>query len=76
MESSKTTNKGQVVIPKKFRKKFGIKPGTKVAFAEKNGELVIRVMDRKYFEKFAGILKGGGDVLGELVKEKAREREL
>ena len=76
METSITTNKGQVVVPKKLRRKYGIRRGVKVAFIEKNGELVIKAMDKAYFESFAGILKGDGDPIAELMKEKAIEREL
>jgi len=76
METSKMTNKGQIVVPKKLRRKYRFKPGIKVAFIEKNGELIIKVMDKAYIESFTGILKGGGSVLKELMKEKAREREL
>jgi len=74
MKTSITTSKGQVVIPRKLRRKYGIKPGTKVAFHDKNGEIVIKALTKEYFESFAGFLKG--DVLGELMKEKRKEREL
>ncbi len=74
METSVTTSKGQVVIPKKFREKLGIKPGTRVAFIDRNGEIVLKALTKEYFLSFAGILKG--DVLGELMKEKAKEKEL
>ena len=74
METSITTNKGQIVIPKAYRKKFGIKPGTKIGFIEKDGNLIIKALNKEYFESMAGWLKG--DVLGELMKEKEKEREL
>ncbi len=73
METSITTTKGQVVIPGRLRKKYGIKPGTKVAFIEKDGEIIMRALTKDYFDSFAGILKG--DVIGELMKEKRKERE-
>ena len=41
MESSIVTTKGQVVIPAKIRRKYGIKIGTKIQFEEKNGEIII-----------------------------------
>mgnify|MGYP001619357431 FL=1 len=75
METSITTNKGQIVIPKLYRKKFGIKPGTKVGFIERDGNLIIRALNKEFFEGFAGILKGEGDVIAELMKEKSREKE-
>ncbi|MBI2966708.1 MAG: AbrB/MazE/SpoVT family DNA-binding domain-containing protein [Bacteroidetes bacterium] len=76
METSITTNKGQIVIPKRIRRKYGIKPGTKIAIIEKNGEIILKAMTKEYFESFAGILKGEGSILEELMKEKAIEREL
>ena len=76
METSVTTNKGQIVIPKKYRKKYGIKPGTKIGFVEKDGNLIIRAINKDFFESFAGILKGEGDLLAELMKEKKIEREI
>mgnify|MGYP001596114947 CR=1 FL=1 len=75
METSITTNKGQIVIPKFYRKKFGIKAGTKIGFIEKDGNLIIRALNKEFFEGFAGILKDGGDVIEELMKEKSREKE-
>jgi len=74
METSITTSKGQVVIPKKLRRKYGIKPGTKVAFIDNDGDIVLKALTKEYFDSFAGFLKG--DVLGELMKEKKKEREL
>ena len=76
METSITTNKGQIVIPKFYRKKFGIKAGTKIGFIEKDGNLIIKTLNKAYFESLAGWLKGGGDLLEELMKEKKIEREL
>jgi len=44
METSITTSKGQVVIPKRLRRKYGIKPGTKVGFIDKNGEIILKAL--------------------------------
>jgi AbrB family looped-hinge helix DNA binding protein len=76
METSTTTSKGQIVIPRKLRAKYGIKPGTKVGFLEKDGELVIKALTKKHFESLAGWLKDGPDLIAELMKEKKTEREL
>jgi AbrB family looped-hinge helix DNA binding protein len=76
METAITSLKGQILVPRKLRAKYGLKPGTKVAFIEKDGELIIRALNKAFFESFAGILKGDGDLIDELMKEKKREREL
>ena len=41
VEKAVVTTKGQVVIPSKFRRRFGIKKGTQVFIYEKNGEIVV-----------------------------------
>lgn len=77
METSKINTKGQVVIPKQYRKKYGMKPGITISFSEdKKGNLLVKTLNKAYFESFAGILKGKGDLIAELMKEKAIEREL
>ena len=57
METSITTTKGQILIPRKIRTKYGIKSGVKVAFIETKEGLMIKPMDHAYFDNFAGILK-------------------
>ena len=36
------SNKGQILIPKAIRDKYGVKPGTKVQILEESDSLVIR----------------------------------
>jgi AbrB family looped-hinge helix DNA binding protein len=59
METS-VTIKGQVVIPAKLRHRLGIKKGTKLYIEERKGEIILRPLNREYFQKMSGILKGGG----------------
>jgi AbrB family looped-hinge helix DNA binding protein len=76
MDTSVVTVKGQIVVPAKIRRKFGIKKGTKIAFIEQNGKLMIQPLDKNYFESLAGILGTEGDMLKGLMDDKKREREL
>ncbi len=76
METSVVTIKGQIVVPAKIRQKFGIKKGTKIAFIEQNGKLIIQPLDKNYFESLAGILGTEGKMLKSLMEDKKREREL
>jgi AbrB family looped-hinge helix DNA binding protein len=76
METSVVTVKGQVVVPANIRRKFGIKKGTKIAFIEQNGKLIIQPLDKNYFESLAGILGTEGKMLKSLMDDKKREREL
>ena len=59
METS-ITIKGQIVIPAEIRQRLGLKKGTKISVEERNGEIVLRPMNREYFQRMSGILKGGG----------------
>jgi len=54
------TIKGQVVIPAKIRHRLGIKKGSRFHVEERNGEIILRPLNRDYFKKMSGILKGGG----------------
>ncbi len=56
METSLMTTKGQVVVPVRLRKKYGIKPGKKIAFFEENGAIVLKPMDESFFSQYAGML--------------------
>jgi AbrB family looped-hinge helix DNA binding protein len=76
MVTSVVTTKGQVVVPSRIRHKYGMKQGTKVAFIEKNGTLIMQPLDRNYFESLAGILGTEGDMLKSLIEDKKKEREL
>ena len=71
MEFSVTTSKGQVVIPKNLRKKYKIKPGTKISFSDQGDKIVMRALTKEYYQNLAGWLKS--DALSELMKEKQKE---
>ena len=76
MNMSTVTVKGQVVIPAGLRKKLGMKPGTKVHFSEKDGEVRLVPITRQLIAKNFGLLKGKRSLLKALAEEKKREREL
>jgi AbrB family looped-hinge helix DNA binding protein len=75
MDKSVVTVKGQVVIPSKLRRRFGIKRGTQVYFYERDGEMVIRPVTNEYLRSLAGITGTKGKLLKALMDEKAKERE-
>jgi AbrB family looped-hinge helix DNA binding protein len=70
------TVKGQIVIPARLRRKFGIKKGTQVYVYERDGEVAIRPITDDYIRNMAGISGTKGKLLKALMEEKAREREL
>jgi AbrB family looped-hinge helix DNA binding protein len=76
METSVLTSKGQLVIPKRIRNKYGIKSGVKVIFEETDKGVVIRPMNEEYFNSFRGILKSTGNLEEEMKKTKEEEKTL
>lgn len=76
METSVVTQKGQVVIPVKIRRRFDIKLGTKIAFLEDNGKIIIQPLDKNYFKSLSGALGLKGKMLESLLEDKKKEKEL
>jgi AbrB family looped-hinge helix DNA binding protein len=76
MDRSVVTVKGQVVIPSKLRRKFGIKKGTQVYLYEREGEIVIKPITDEYIQRMAGMAGTKGKLLKALMEEKAKERKL
>ena len=76
METAVVTTKGQIVIPVKIRRRYGIKNGSKVAFIEQEGKLIVQPLDKDYFNNLAGILGEKGKMLKSLMEDKKKEREL
>lgn len=46
MEESTVTSKGQVTIPRQVRRELGIRQGSRVVFAVRNGRAELRVSHR------------------------------
>jgi AbrB family looped-hinge helix DNA binding protein len=76
MDKAVVTVKGQVVIPSKLRRRFGIKKGTQVFLYEKDDAIVIKPITDDYIQKMAGTTRTKGKLLKALMEEKAKEREL
>ena len=75
METARVTSKGQLVVPARLRRKYGIKPGTKICFIERENEIVFQPVTREYIRSICGVLKSETSVTGELLKERARDKE-
>ena len=50
--------KGQIVIPKKIRKKLGLMPGDMVEIRDIGEKIIIHPVNRNYTEETRGIVKG------------------
>lgn len=76
MDKAVVTVKGQVVIPSRLRRRFGIKKGTQVYLYEREGEIVLKPITDEYIRAMAGMTGTKGRLLKALIEEKAKEREL
>lgn len=71
------TVKGQIVIPSKVRRKFGLKEGVRVQvdMDEQTHKIILTPITREYIQSLRGKYKGKG-LLKALAAEKKREKEL
>ena len=76
MDKAVVTIKGQIVIPSKLRRKFGIKKGTQVYLYERDDEIVIKPITDEYIRSMAGVMGTKGKLLKALKEDKAKERNL
>lgn len=75
MESAYVTSKGQLVVPARLRRKYGIKAGTRVRFVERDREIVLQPVTREYIRSVCGMLAQFGPATDELMKERTRDRQ-
>jgi AbrB family looped-hinge helix DNA binding protein len=73
---STVTTKGQLVIPSKLRRKYGIRKGTRVAMIEEETRLILQPLTREYIRSLRGSLKGGASALQALKEGRKQDREL
>jgi AbrB family looped-hinge helix DNA binding protein len=72
--SSRVTSKGQIVIPKKIRDKYGIRPSTSIYWVEKEEGILMIPDTEDPILAARGMLKGSG-ILKAYLKDKKREKE-
>jgi AbrB family looped-hinge helix DNA binding protein len=75
MQTSVLTSKGQLLIPVKLRKKYGMESGTKLMFEEAENGLVIRPVNKQYFKSLRGILSATGKLKEEMKAYKTEEKK-
>jgi len=76
IETSVVTTKGQLVIPARLRRRFGIKKGTTVTFAEDDGRIIVQPVTREFIRGLRGSIQGDPSALDILLDERKRERSL
>ena len=72
--SSKVTSKGQIVIPKKIREKYGIRPSSSIHWIEKEGGILMVPDSDDPIISARGMLQNAG-LLKAYLQEKEKEKE-
>jgi AbrB family looped-hinge helix DNA binding protein len=72
--SSKVTSKGQVVIPKRLRVKYGIRSATTIRWIEKDQGILMVPESENPIVAARGMLKNSG-ILKAYLKEKKLEKQ-
>ena len=70
--TSKVTTKGQIVIPKRIREKYGIHPATSIRWVEKKEGILMIPDSDDPIAAARGMLKGSG-IFKAYLKEKKQE---
>jgi AbrB family looped-hinge helix DNA binding protein len=73
MAVTQLSTKGQVLIPKQLRRKFGLKPGGKVHLTEEEGRLVLTPVPPDPIAAATGFLKGKYSLTADLRREHREE---
>jgi AbrB family looped-hinge helix DNA binding protein len=74
IEASRITRKGQIVIPAKLRRRYGIEPGTKVLFIERNDEIFLQPVTKEYVRSVHGMLASKTPTTDDLLKDRTLDR--
>ena len=75
MDSVRVTTRGRIVIPARFRRRLGIKPGTKVCFIEHGSEILFQPVTKQGIRSVCGMLKDKTSATAELLTERKKDRE-
>ena len=68
------TVKGQIVIPASLRRKYGIKPGTKIKIHDDGERIILKPVTDEFYRKLRGSLTGKGAIKA-LMADRALEKE-
>lgn len=73
MLTTTVTSKGQVVIPASLRRKLRLQRGAKLGVSEKDGQIIMKVLEGDPIKAGRGMLASRGKVLKQLVQDRMVE---
>ncbi|MHB8169259.1 MAG: AbrB/MazE/SpoVT family DNA-binding domain-containing protein [Thermoleophilia bacterium] len=75
MYTAKTSSKGQIVIPKEYRDKLGIKAGDRVGISIVADRVEIYALPDDPVEALCGIFSEGPSLVDALMEERRKDKE-
>lgn len=78
MNSAYVTSKGQLVVPSQIRRRYGIKPGTRIHFVEEGNRIIFQPVTREYIRSFRGQFRlrpGEKSAVQEHLQERRKDRD-
>ena len=73
MVIARATLKGQIVIPVALRKKYHIHKGSRMAIIDREGEIVLKPIQKDIVSYAQGIFKEGPSALKALIRDRRWE---
>lgn len=67
--------KGQILIPKAIREKYGVKPGSNVYILEEPDSIIVKPAPEDPIAAACGFLEGDFSLTDDLIKEHQKELE-
>ena len=67
--------KGQILIPKAIREKYGVKPGSRVHILEEPDAIIVKPAPEDPIAAACGFLEGDFSLTDDLIKEHQKELE-
>ena len=74
MNDSAVSSNGQIRLPAHIRKKYGMQPGTRVCFIERDNEVAVQPMTIEAIRNACGMLKSRTSATEELLRSRAEDK--
>jgi AbrB family looped-hinge helix DNA binding protein len=75
-ETAVVTSRGQMVIPARLRKRYGIRKGTRVSMQEDGPRIILEPITPEFIRSLKGSARGKRNPLKILFADRRRERKL
>jgi AbrB family looped-hinge helix DNA binding protein len=75
MNDAAVSSSGQIRLPARIRKKYGMAPGTRVRLIERDNDIVVQPVALEAIRSLHGCLKSPTSATAELLKMRAEDKK-